>query len=422
MGHECFLKSFFHDTKKAKAKGTYGKPTSQQDKSVIRNDCTHFNDWAQRDIKWAAGFKKPTDVVGHCGSTHWNQVWKKNQKHLLDCQFSVTAGKTLTIQAGTVIYANKVGINGAYCSSAVEKQCTDKNECIKLASGRKFVKGKSCISNTPSLVVMKGAKIFAKGTAAAPITFTANLNSKDMPTKAKESTDSSTVLENCEVALNLDDGFEFFGGTVNGKYLSSLYVGDDSFDTDKGYQGKMQYLFTMLGKAGHHGCEMDGDETSVKSFMTKSAPQVMGLTVIGSSTNSDQDTMLKLHEGTAGAFGNMVLAPMKKLPAIKHSKCSQADGVRTVQKRSPGQLVAGFEGVLYVSPNIVMHEVYPSAFREQCDTGLYKAKMLENLNANAAKTGAVCSTKKCAGNVNGDSKIDIEDLLALLSNYGKKGC
>merc|ERR1712167_378800 len=384
--------------KKAKAKGTYGKPTSQQDKSVIRNDCTHFNDWAQRDIKWAAGFKKPTDVVGHCGSTHWNQVWKKNQKHLLDCQFSVTAGKTLTIQAGAVIYANKVGINGAYCSSAVEKQCTDKNECIKLASGRKFVKGKSCISNTPSLVVMKGAKIFAKGTAAAPITFTANLNSKDMPTTAKESADSSTgkkktmytrgnwgglivlgsapvkggsknieglagtkykyggsnigdnsgvlqyvrawhggarigadneingitfggvgsgtVLENCEVALNLDDGF--------------VFVGDDSFDTDKGYQGKMQYLFTMLGKAGHHGCEMD------------------------------EDTMMKLHEGTAGAFGNMVLAPMKKLPAIKHSKCSQADGVRTVQKRSPGQLVANFEGVLYVAPNIVMHEVYPS--------------------------------------------------------------
>ena len=40
---------------------------------------------------------------------------------------------------------------------------------------------------------------------------------------------------------------------------------------------------------------------------------------------------------------------------------------------------------------------------------------------NAAKTG-VCSTKKCVGNVNGDSKIDIEDLLALLGNYGKKGC
>jgi hypothetical protein len=233
---------------------------------------------------------------------------------------------------------------------------------------------------------------------------------------------SGTVLDHCEVALNLDDGFEFFGGTVNGKYLSSLYVGDDSFDTDKGYQGKMQYLFTMLGKAGHHGCEMDGDKTSVKSFMTKSAPQVMGLTVIGSSTNSDQDTMMKLHEGTAGAFGNMVLAPMKKLPAIKHSKCSQADGVRTVQKRSPGQLVANFEGVLYVAPNIVMHEVYPSAFREQCATGLYKAKMLDNLNANAAKTGAVCTTKQCAGNTNGDSKIDVEDLLNVLGNYGKKGC
>ena len=32
---------------------------------------------------------------------------------------------------------------------------------------------------------------------------------------------SGTTLDHIEVAYNLDDGFEFFGGTVNGKYLSA---------------------------------------------------------------------------------------------------------------------------------------------------------------------------------------------------------
>ena len=44
------------------------------------------------------------------------------------------------------------------------------------------------------------------------------------------STDATDV-DHCEVAINADDGFEFFGGTVNVKYLSALFVGDDSVAT-----------------------------------------------------------------------------------------------------------------------------------------------------------------------------------------------
>jgi hypothetical protein len=51
---------------------------------------------------------------------------------------------------------------------------------------------------------------------------------------------SGTTVDHCEVAFNVDDGFEFFGGTVNVKYLSVLFAGDDGFDTDQGYIGKGQ--------------------------------------------------------------------------------------------------------------------------------------------------------------------------------------
>jgi len=57
---------------------------------------------------------------------------------------------------------------------------------------------------------------------------------------------NGTTLEHLEVAFNKDDGFEFFGGAVNGRWLSALFVNDDAFDTDKGYQGKLQFLFAMV--------------------------------------------------------------------------------------------------------------------------------------------------------------------------------
>lgn len=52
---------------------------------------------------------------------------------------------------------------------------------------------------------------------------------------------SATELEYCQVSFGGDDGFEWFGGTVNGKYLISFASWDDSFDVDFGYTGKNQY-------------------------------------------------------------------------------------------------------------------------------------------------------------------------------------
>ncbi len=56
-----------------------------------------------------------------------------------------------------------------------------------------------------------------------------------------------TKISNVEIYMNFDDGFEWFGGTVNGDHLSVAFAGDDSFDIDLGYTGVNQFLFnTML--------------------------------------------------------------------------------------------------------------------------------------------------------------------------------
>ncbi len=49
-----------------------------------------------------------------------------------------------------------------------------------------------------------------------------------------------------EVYCNWDDGHEWFGGTVNGDHLVTMYAGDDQFDLDQGYTGHLQFLFAAL--------------------------------------------------------------------------------------------------------------------------------------------------------------------------------
>lgn len=70
-----------------------------------------------------------------------------------------------------------------------------------------------------------------------------------------------TLIEYVEVYSCAEDGFEFLGGTVNTRYLISLYNHDDSFDTDEGFTGLGQFWFSLQlddDKNGDHGGEHDG--------------------------------------------------------------------------------------------------------------------------------------------------------------------
>ncbi len=51
----------------------------------------------------------------------------------------------------------------------------------------------------------------------------------------------STVLRNIQVSFSNDDSYEWFGGTVNSKYLVAFKGTDDDFDTDFGYRGMNQF-------------------------------------------------------------------------------------------------------------------------------------------------------------------------------------
>ncbi|MFN7099965.1 MAG: hypothetical protein ACK4M4_06295 [Flavobacterium sp.] len=189
----------------------------------------------------------------------------RDKKYLIKGQVFVRSGAVLTIEPGTVIF------------------------------GDKATKG--------TLVIDKGGKIIADGTAAAPIVFTsgqpagtrdrgdwgglvilgnAPVNQPDpaiegitpavifggtnnadnsgilkyvrvefagielTPNNETNSitlggVGSGTQMDYTQVSFGGDDGFEWFGGSVNSKNLVAFAMWDDCFDVDFGFTGKVQF-------------------------------------------------------------------------------------------------------------------------------------------------------------------------------------
>ena len=56
---------------------------------------------------------------------------------------------------------------------------------------------------------------------------------------------SGTTIDHIQVVYAKDDAYEWFGGTVNCKYLIAFKTQDDDFDTDNGFKGKVQFGLAM---------------------------------------------------------------------------------------------------------------------------------------------------------------------------------
>jgi len=71
-------------------------------------------------------------------------------------------------------------------------------------------------------------------------------------------TGRNTYFEFIEVVNNADDDIENFGGLCNMKYVAGLFGGDDGFDFDQGYRGKIQFaLQVQNNKYGLNGTSGD---------------------------------------------------------------------------------------------------------------------------------------------------------------------
>jgi hypothetical protein len=98
-----------------------------------------------------------------------------------------------------------------------------------------------------------------------------------------------TTVEYIEVFANSDDGFEFFGGSVNTRYLVSAFNQDEAFDADQGYNGKNQFWFGIQpADSVEKGMEINGEpqERVTGSGVPVSNWEVYNATLIGAGART----------------------------------------------------------------------------------------------------------------------------------------
>ena len=96
---------------------------------------------------------------------------------------------------------------------------------------------------------------------------------------------SFTQVENVMVTNSKDDGFQFVGGNVNAKHLLSFNNGDDDFDFDRGYTGKLQFLVAYRSSISGsvirgHGMESLNDKGASEA-QPYTRPVISNMTIIG---------------------------------------------------------------------------------------------------------------------------------------------
>jgi hypothetical protein len=258
--------------------------------------------------------KTPDGKIIVTGEIKGDVTWKASEKYLLRGFVYVTEGAKLTIEAGTVIFGDK--------------------------------------DSKGTLVVERGGQLIAEGTAEKPIVFTSNQApgsrgygdwggvvlagkapvNQSSPTMeggirgsygGSDENDNSgilkyariefggiafqpnseingltlygvgrgTTIEYIQVSYCGDDSFEWFGGTVNAKYLVAFRGWDDDFDTDFGFSGKVQYGFALRDRnfadvSASNGFESDNFNPGTPENGPKTAPVFANITVFASDTSS----------------------------------------------------------------------------------------------------------------------------------------
>ena len=116
---------------------------------------------------------------------------------------------------------------------------------------------------------------------------------------------SSTTIEYVEVISNYDDGIEFFGGTVNCKYIVSAFNGDDAFDYDLGYHGKGQFWLAIQDPAdGDLIIEGSGGQDP-ELGQPFSLPVIYNGTFIGRGNNIT-NKIVRMDRYASGQIGNSI--------------------------------------------------------------------------------------------------------------------
>lgn len=116
---------------------------------------------------------------------------------------------------------------------------------------------------------------------------------------------TGTTIDYVQVYEGSDDGFEFFGGTVNASHLVVVNAEDDSIDWTEGFIGSLTDVYVQHGSSHDKAFECDGYNTDFSNEGGYfSAPNISNVTVIGAN---DASEAIRLRAGTQGIFTNLII-------------------------------------------------------------------------------------------------------------------
>ncbi|GAB4402845.1 MAG: hypothetical protein OHK0053_27110 [Microscillaceae bacterium] len=157
---------------------------------------------------------------------------------------------------------------------------------------------------------------------------------------------NGTTIEYIEVFSNFDDGYEWFGGTVNAKYLIAAYAGDDAIDWDQGFTGKVQYLLVAQEPAataspkGGRGCECNGvvnGATIDYNSTPISNPIIANATFIGAGAGASEGQVFEFRQGSAGRVYNSIFFNFSS--GVRVNGVSATEAVESETRLDAGQLL-----------------------------------------------------------------------------------
>ena len=117
---------------------------------------------------------------------------------------------------------------------------------------------------------------------------------------------TGTTIDHIEVVANVDDGIEFFGGTVSASELLVWGQGDDGLDIDQAYAGTISNAIVILNQASDHALEIDGPEGSATGSFTLNNLTLIGTNDECSPTGIDGE-IADYRKGATGSNNNIYI-------------------------------------------------------------------------------------------------------------------
>jgi hypothetical protein len=214
---------------------------------------------------------------------------------------------------------------------------------------------------------------------------------------------SGTTLEYVQVHNSSDDGIEWFGGTVNGRYLVITGADDDSLDTDFGYKGANQFVIVNQRSTGGDRI-VEADTPGNGNSTPRSFPKFSNVTAISRRT---PDALL-LRGGTDLLLANSVVTGPGNCLDIDEAVTMQAAGAGPDEQGPPI-----FRSVFFSCAN---------PFRDEADVSAADIATIFNGNNNVANgTSTLSSIFVNGANENAVTSTNVASFSSFFLNAGYVG-